>query len=33
MDPYIEAFDLWEDFHDDLIAAIKGVIIEALPPG
>jgi hypothetical protein len=33
MDPYIEAFDLWEDFHDDLIAAIKGVILDALPPG
>ncbi len=33
MDPYIEAFDLWEDFHDDLIAAIKGVIVDALPPG
>jgi len=33
MDPYIEAADLWEDFHDDLIAAIKGVIIDALPRG
>src|SRR5262245_20291884 len=33
MDPYIEAFDLWEDFHDDLIAAIKAVIIDALPHG
>src|SRR5262249_37409683 len=32
MDPYIEVFDLWEDFHDDLIAAIKGVILDALPP-
>jgi hypothetical protein len=33
MDPYIEALDLWEDFHDDLIAAIKGVIVDSLPSG
>jgi hypothetical protein len=33
MDPYIEAVDLWEDFHDDLIAAIKGVILDVLPRG
>jgi hypothetical protein len=33
MDPYIEVNDLWEDFHDDLIAVMKGVIVDALPPG
>jgi hypothetical protein len=33
MDPYIEAADLWEDFHDNLIAAIMGVILDALPRG
>jgi hypothetical protein len=33
MDPYIEAFDLWEDFHAGLMAAIKEVILDALPPG
>jgi hypothetical protein len=31
MDPYIEAADLWEDFHDDLIAAIKRALTDALP--
>jgi hypothetical protein len=33
MDPCIEAFDLWEDFHDDLIAAMKAVIVDVLPRG
>jgi hypothetical protein len=33
MDPYIEACDLWEDFHDDLIADIKRVLAVVLPEG
>jgi len=33
MDPYIEVSNLWGDFHNSLIAAIKGVINDALPPG
>jgi hypothetical protein len=31
MDPFIEAFGLWEDFHHDLITEIKGAISVALP--
>src|SRR5215208_3853103 len=33
MDPFIEAFGLWEDFHDDLIAEIKRVLAQQLPRG
>lgn len=33
MDPYVEACELWEDFHDDLIADIKRVLAETLPKG
>jgi hypothetical protein len=33
MDPFIEACDLWEDFHDDLIAEIKRVLAPGLPEG
>jgi hypothetical protein len=33
MDPYIEACGLWEDFHDDLIHAIKQNIAPRLPDG
>jgi hypothetical protein len=33
MDPYIEAADLWGDFHNALVAAIKGVISDAIPRG
>jgi len=31
MDPYIEAYPLWRDFHDDLIGEIKRAIAVALP--
>jgi len=31
MDPYIEACGLWEDFHDDLIVAIKTELARAVP--
>jgi Protein of unknown function (DUF4058) len=31
MDPYIEAFGIWEDFHHDLITEIKGAISGVLP--
>jgi hypothetical protein len=31
MDPYIEAFGQWEDFHHDLITEIKGAISAVLP--
>jgi hypothetical protein len=33
MDPFIEASDLWEDFHDDLVIAIKRALATLLPPG
>ncbi|HKI31183.1 MAG TPA: DUF4058 family protein [Gemmataceae bacterium] len=33
MDPYIEACDLWGDFHNRLIAAICSTLSEALPRG
>src|SRR5438128_843200 len=33
MDPFIEACDLWEDFHDDLIVEIKRALTAQLPPG
>jgi hypothetical protein len=33
MDPYIEAADLWEDFHNALVAEIKGIVADALPRG
>lgn len=33
MDPFIEACGLWEDFHDDLIHAIKQTIAPRLPEG
>ena len=33
MDPYIEACDLWEDFHGDLIHAIYRTIAPRLPDG
>jgi hypothetical protein len=33
MDPYIEACDLWEDFHDDLIGDVKRELARALPKG
>ena len=32
MDPHIERPELWPDFHDSLIAAIRGVIQPALRP-
>lgn len=31
MDPFIEAFGLWEDFHDDLISEIKRALAATLP--
>jgi Protein of unknown function (DUF4058) len=31
MDPYIEACDLWEDFHDDLVVEIKRSLFTLLP--
>jgi len=31
MDPYLEAFGLWADFHDDLIAEIKRGLSAVLP--
>jgi hypothetical protein len=31
MDPYVEAFGLWEDFHHGLITEIKGAISAPLP--
>ena len=31
MDPYIEAFHLWEDFHHDLISEIKNALAPVLP--
>ncbi|HEX5269417.1 MAG TPA: DUF4058 family protein [Gemmataceae bacterium] len=31
MDPYIEALNLWKDFHDDLISELKRAISAALP--
>src|SRR5438445_6731457 len=31
MDPYIEAFGLWEDFHHNLITEIQGAISAVLP--
>jgi hypothetical protein len=31
MDPYIEARNLWRDFHDDLIAEIKRAVAAVLP--
>jgi hypothetical protein len=33
MDPYIEVSDLWGDFHEDLIAAIKRTLASRLPKG
>ena len=32
MDPYIEAYHVWEDFHDSLLAEIKRVLSRTLPP-
>jgi len=32
MDPYLEAADIWPDFHDRLAAAISGLLNDALPP-
>ncbi len=31
MDPYIEAYGPWEDFHDSLIAEIKRALTDSLP--
>jgi hypothetical protein len=31
MDPYIEACDLWEDFHDSLVSEIKLALAEVVP--
>src|SRR5207245_11324467 len=31
MDPYIEAADLWEDFHSELIAEIKRALLRLVP--
>jgi hypothetical protein len=31
MDPYIEAYGLWEDFHDDLISEIKRSLARTAP--
>ena len=31
MDPYIEEYDLWRDFHNDLIAEIKRTLAPVLP--
>src|SRR5438445_8902399 len=31
MDPYIEAFGLWEDFHHNFITEIQGAISAVLP--
>src|SRR5437764_13615490 len=31
MDPYIEAFGLWEDFHHNLISEIQGALSADLP--
>ena len=31
MDPYIEACDLWADFHDSLIQEIKSTLAQAAP--
>jgi hypothetical protein len=33
MDPFIEAWGLWEDFHDELIAEIKRQLATTLPAG
>jgi hypothetical protein len=33
MNPYIEVSDLWEDFHDNLIAEIKRALTPVLPQG
>src|SRR6516164_5718403 len=33
MDPYIEACELWEDFHDKLIVAVEGALAANLPRG
>jgi hypothetical protein len=33
MDPFIEVCDLWEDFHDDLIAEVKRALAAVLPRG
>ena len=32
MDPYLEAPDIWPDFHDGLAAAIRGELNRLLPP-
>jgi hypothetical protein len=32
MDPYIEAYDLWGDFHQRLIIAIADALVEVAPP-
>ena len=31
MDPYLEAPDIWPDFHDALAAAMRGQLNECLP--
>src|SRR5258708_12454227 len=31
MDPFIEAFDLWGDFHDKLIGDLERVLSERVP--
>jgi hypothetical protein len=31
MDPYLEAPDIWPDFHDALAAAIRGALNRTLP--
>src|SRR2546421_2468396 len=31
MDPFVEVFGLWEDFHHNLITEIQGAISAALP--
>jgi hypothetical protein len=33
MDPYIEACQLWDDFHHDLLLEIKGALAAQLPAG
>jgi hypothetical protein len=33
MDPFIEASDLWEDFHDNLIVEIQRALAPGLPEG
>jgi hypothetical protein len=31
MDPFIEAADLWEDFHSELITEVKRALLSVVP--